>query len=221
MGGFVNLLRGLVVLLLRAFLKFRYWLLAVLLFVLLAVGAQRSGAVSTLTGWIELGAGFLVIAALYSLIDRALADGKSPFAWNLKEPERIRKIAELISNCHSSLVIVSGNFYSVVFDSPSVLAALRKLPQSVTIELYMTQSAVDKNSTGFRDWMASRNLSVEQLECPIRHRIIVDGRHARIEFRSTGLLFDWKKRQRPAMLVYAEPEVAARLRTQIDEARPG
>lgn len=208
MAAIVDRLIGLFLFALRMVLKWRYVMLI--------------AAVAALVWWLRP---FLpidgptywtfvaVLLAVTLIVDALASTTKSPFYWNFDLKTRRRRIAELLSCCRKSLLIVSGEFSHETFGSQLVLQALNKIPDHVRVELYITEDAVDPESGDFLAWVAQRDLTIGRVT-GIAHRIVVDDLNVRVEFRSDGLFGSG----RPAMVVYGDPDVAASARQGLNRA---
>lgn len=209
MGYVADWLLGVFIFVLRQVLRARY-LLLVAAIALLFMGARAFVGGQSAAFWGTVA----VFVVLFLIVDGVGSGQKSPFYWNFEAEKRRERIAELLRSCQKSLLIVSGECGSEVFESQLVLNALECLPQTCAIELYITNAEIDPKSVRFMAWMRSRGVTAQRLSQPIAHRIVVDDMNVRVEFRHSGIV----GKGRPAMVAYGEPRLASEARRAVYRA---
>jgi hypothetical protein len=201
---------GALIFVLRQVLRIRYWLLAGLIAYAMISALRFFPSVDPLMYW--CGAALFVV--LFAVADGAGSSQKSPFYWNYDASKRRDRIEELVRSCNRSLLIVSGEFNHETFESEGVVSALKAVPATAEIELYITDSEVDPKSVRFIAWVRDRGLKVGRIDQDIAHRIVVDDMNIRVEFRHSGLFGTG----RPAMVAYGEPRLACEARRAVHRA---
>ncbi len=138
--------------------------------------------------------------------------GTRPYLrFNFFKAQRQYRVSELFSLAYENIIIYSGHLDRAVFASPEVLKALRELPESCTISVFIDEPEIDLGSSEVKAFLGSDSdrINVYYCENPIYHRhfMIVDERHIRVEF--TGRLWAGSNGQasqrhgRPKFALYA------------------
>jgi len=200
---------GLVIFVLRWMARLRHFLFFGAALLLAALIANSSENRNMLYTALFLG----LIALVFAVLSALPRMRPALFDWNGPVKSRVEVISALIRECRETLVIVSGEFYHEVFDSDPVRSALHALSPDVKIYLYMTKDRIDPKSVKFNNWVNDRKLDIVMLRTAIKHRIIVDGKSGRIEFK------DDRVANRPAFIFRNEVRFARMLMDGLSRAQ--
>jgi hypothetical protein len=95
--------------------------------------------------------------------------------------ERTNNFIDLMSVAEKSVVIVTGSLNHGLYAQSDVVAALDDLPKGVSIAVY-SEDQLDPRSEAFTAVLNARRAELRRIKPnAIRHGVIVDGKHCKVE----------------------------------------
>jgi len=129
--------------------------------------------------------GLVVVAVMLVLIvsDATKGAQRSDYTIfdNEEHEDRINNLVSMLTIAKRSVVLVSGVLFHKIYDDIRILNAFAQLPDDIRISIYLTGDQVDENTTAFLDLIKQRDINPVYLEKAIKHCLIVDETHVKIE----------------------------------------